>query len=215
LSIVALGAAVGVALGLEGVSEEHSTEAFAAAARAWGEPPIVDCRTRLQVQGRRRVDRGTRRISTVAGPLAFFGAKRRANARRGRLEPRPGRLKQLKVSVLLKAGRTVTVSLLAPPGRNAELWFGLDQAPHETGGQSVELRSCPIRSPGTGRRRGGYVFFPAAFKIDGPMCLRVTVEVEGRPAPISRRVAFGRHTCEPIVGTRSERTFAPTCAPPS
>ena len=196
LPVLALGLAVGVAVGVEGLVSERSNEAFAAAARAWGEPPIVDCRTRLQVTGRRTMDRATRRTSTAAGPLVLFGARRWGNVRREMLEPRPGRLKAIKVPLLLKAGRTVTLSVLSPVGRYAEVRVGLDENPYETGGQSVELRSCPIRPPATGRRRGGYVFFPAGFRIDGPMCLRITVEVEGRPAPVSRRIAFGRDTCE-------------------
>jgi hypothetical protein len=196
LSILALGLAVGVAIGVEGATLDRSTEAFASAARGSAEPPIVDCHTRLQVPGRRTVNRAAPRISIVAGPLVFSGVRRWGNVRRRMLDPRPGRLKAIKVPLLLKAGETVILNVLSPVGRYAETRVGLDEEPYETGGQGVELRSCPIRPPGAGRRRGGYLFFPAEFRIDGPMCLRITVGVEGRPAPISRRIAFGRDVCE-------------------
>jgi hypothetical protein len=203
LSVLALGLAVGVGIGMEGELSDRSTRAFAAVARAGTEPPIVDCRTRIQVQGRRGLDRATRRISKVAGPLVLLGVKHRGDVRRRWFEPGAGRFRSIKVPLLLKAGQTVTVSLLSPVGRYAEIVVGLGQPPHETGGQNVELRSCPVRRRGTGRRRGGYLFFPARFTVDGPMCLRITVQVEGRTAPISRRIAFGGHTCEPVSVTRS------------
>lgn len=164
-------------------------------------PPVVDCESRDQIIPARhrpgRVPRRTRKRSIAAGPVLFSGARQWRGVRVKR--PRRG-LRPAKIPFLVEANRTVRVSVKPPAGRRAVIAVGRSEGPppHVARGRSVELRSCPPSATVAGRRVGKRTPFTAGFRIDGPMCLRVRVDVEGREAAIARRIAFGnRPRCTP------------------
>ena len=56
---------------------------------------------------------------------------------------------------------------------------------------AVRIEPCPA-----GFKGKRWTVFLAGFKVKSPMCLRVSVQVEGAPAPIGpRKVAIGKHSC--------------------
>lgn len=159
------------------------------------EPPVVDCESRSQVVPGRGNRFAPRRTSMFAGPVAFSGAKRLRHQPRRYFRPsRPDRVVPVKVPIEVKARREVIVSL--PPAEDeAVIEVGLDRAPYTVRGHSVELHPCPPDAEVAGRRVGRRTPFLGGFRIAGPGCLRVVVEVIGRSREITRRIAFGRRTC--------------------
>ena len=156
--------------------------------------PIVDCQSRSQIIPSRhpgRIPRSARKVSMFAGPVMFLGAKQWGNEP---VEPRPGRLQPVKVPIVVEAGHAVTVSVSPPAERRAVVEVGRDHGP-AVGGRSVELRPCPPSATVANRRVGPRTSFLGGFRLDGPMCLDVHVEVEGQTEPIARRIGFGRRTC--------------------
>lgn len=178
------------------------------------DPPVVDCESRTQIIPSRRrpghIPRSVRRRSVIAGPVLFSGAKawgdRRSKLSRA-IKPRRklgGRLQPAKIPILVKARRTVTVSALPPPGRRALVAVGnAEGRPLVVRGETVELRACPRRAKVAGRRVGRRTPFTGGFRLDGRMCLRVEVRVEGRQKPIRRRIRFGpRARCRRALAGR-------------
>jgi hypothetical protein len=194
-----LAAALLITLGVARVAGAGTATSATASSKGLAEIPLVTCKTRQQVYSRhplRRISRSVRRVSTFAGPLMFLGTKYWADARRRLLRPDPGELKTAKTPIYLKRETSVTVSVLPPDGHVAEVAVGLDQAPYEVSAPSVKLRSCRRGARVDGHRIGKWTMFPAGFKLDGPMCLPVTVQVEGEAKLIERQLAFGRGTCD-------------------
>jgi hypothetical protein len=157
--------------------------------------PIVDCDSRIQVIPSRRhpgrIPRSLRKSSVFAGPVVFIGAKQEEET----VDPGAKRFRPVKAPMLVEAGHTVTVTVSPPTGRRAVVEVGRDRRPHAVRGPSVELRACARRAKVAGRRVGRRTFFVGGFRLDGPMCLVLTVAVEGTSEPITRRVAFGKGEC--------------------
>jgi hypothetical protein len=170
------------------------------AARARGgestDPPIVDCDSRIQVIPSRRhpgrIPRSLRKSSVFAGPVVFVSAKQFEGEA---IDPGDKRLRPVKVPVLVAAGHAVTVGVSPPTGRRAVVEVGLDRRPYAVRTPSVELRACSRRAKVAGRRVGRRTPFLGGFRLDGPMCLALTVAVEGTSEPITRNVAFGEGAC--------------------
>jgi hypothetical protein len=189
--------AVGAAMGLVAVGSS-AVDATSPAATGPGQaaPPIVDCDSRIQVIPSRRhpgrIPGSIRRASVFAGPVVFIGARQ---LEREAIDPHRRRLQPVKVPMLVGAGHAVTVSVSPPTGSRAVIEVGLDRRPFAVRNPSVELRPCARRAKVAGRRVGRRTTFLGGFRIDGPMCLALTVEVEGTSEPITRSVAFGRGAC--------------------
>jgi hypothetical protein len=170
------------------------------AARARGgesaDPPIVDCDSRIQVIPSRRhpgrIPRSLRKSSVFAGPVVFVSAKQFEGEA---IDPGDKRLRPVKVPMLVGAGHTVTVAVSAPTGRRAVVEVGLDRRPYAVRTPSVELRPCSRRAKVAGRRVGRRTPFLGGLRLDGPMCLALTVAVEDTSEPITRNVAFGENAC--------------------
>jgi hypothetical protein len=159
-------------------------------------PPIVDCDSRIQVIPSRRhpgrIPRSLRKSSVFAGPVVFVSAKQFEGEA---IDPGDKRLRPVKVPMLVGAGHTVTVAVSAPTGRRAVVEIGLDRRPYAVRVPSVELRPCSRRAKVAGRRVGRRTPFLGGFRLDGPMCLALTVAVAGTSEPIMRSVAFGKGAC--------------------
>jgi hypothetical protein len=111
------------------------------------------------------------------------------------IDPGSKLLRPVKVPMLVAAGHTVTLELSAPTGRRAVVEVGLDRRPFAVRVPSVELRPCSRRAKVAGRRVGRRTPFLGGFRLDGPMCLVLTVSVEGTSEAITRNVAFGKGAC--------------------
>jgi hypothetical protein len=157
--------------------------------------PIVDCDSRVQVIPSRRhpgrIPRRLRKSSVFAGPVVFLSAKQLEGEA---LEPGDNRLRPVKAPMLVEAGHKVIVTVSPPTGRRAVVVVGRDRRPYVRA-PSVELRACSRRAKVAGRRVGRRTFFVGGFRLDGPMCLVLTVVVEGTSEPIRRSVAFGKGEC--------------------
>lgn len=221
LRLATVGAALlvagGIVVGLVGGGAASDVAVRTASADVT-DPPVVDCKSRDQIIPPRRrpghVPRSVRRRSVIAGPVLFSGAKawgdRGSNLSRV-IKPRRtlgGWLQSAKIPILVKARRTVTVSALPPPGRRALVAVGNAKGrPPVVRGESVELRACPRRAKVAGRRVGRRTPFTGGFRLDGRMCLRVEVRVEGRENPIRRRIRFGpRSRCRRAGAQGSPRS---------
>ena len=158
--------------------------------------PIVDCDSRIQVIPSRRhpgrIPRRLRKSSVFAGPVVFVSAKQFEGEA---IEPGSKLLRPVKVPMLVAAGHAVTVAVSPPTGRYAVLEVGLDSRRQSVRGPSVELRPCSRRTKVASQRVGRRTPFLGGFRLDGPMCLVLTVAVEGRSEPITRTVAFGKGAC--------------------
>jgi hypothetical protein len=158
--------------------------------------PIVDCDSRIQVIPSRRhpgrIPRSLRKSSVFAGPVVFVSAMQFEGEA---IDPGSKLLRPVKIPMLVAAGHAVTVAVLPPTGRRAVLEVGLDRRPHAVRGPSVELRPCSRRAKVAGRRVGRRTPFLGGFRLDGPMCLVLTVTVEDASEPITRSVAFGKGAC--------------------
>lgn len=164
--------------------------------------PIVDCESRLAIIPPRNptgsIDPRVRRVSVLAEPVLFAGAKRWRKAPRKLFTPkRPGGLPGAKIPIYVRANREVTVTALPPAGHRALLSVALDRG--HARGASVTLRSCPedaevVGLGGVGRPVGPWTDYRAGFKVDAPMCVGIEVEADGTTGPITRSIAFGRKT---------------------
>jgi hypothetical protein len=182
-----------IAVGIAGCGDDGGDAAHVPSTGAAG-APIVDCKSRSQVIPSRHPGSrpgSVRNVSAFAGPVMFIGAKQWEN---DSFKPRPGGLQPVKVPIQVEAAHTVTVSVSPPAGRRAIVEVGRDHGP-AVGGRTVELRACPPSATVANRRVGPRTPFLAGFRLDGPMCLDVHVDVAGRARPIARRIKFGKRTC--------------------
>jgi hypothetical protein len=158
--------------------------------------PVVDCDSRIQVIPSRRhpgrIPRRLRKSSVFAGPVVFVSSKQMEGEA---IESGSKLLRPVKVPMLVAAGHAVTVAVSPPTGRRAVLEVGLDRRPDAVREPSVELRPCSRRAKVAGRRVGRRTPFLGGFRLDGPMCLVLTVAVEGGSEPITRTVVFGKGAC--------------------
>jgi hypothetical protein len=168
-----------------------------AAAHSVEEPPVVDCESRVQVISEADDPSWLRRKSVFAGPVVFVGAKTYRNDRRRSFRPSPGvEHRAVKVRIAVDAERVVTLQLSGRTRRHAVIEIALDQRPYRVRGPRVELRACPADATVEGRRVGRRTdFVSGGFRLDGPRCVKLALEIEGRAEPLTRRIAFGRGTC--------------------
>jgi hypothetical protein len=161
------------------------------------EPPVVDCESRVQVIPEADDPSWLRRKSVFAGPVVFVGAKGYRNDRHRPFRPSPGvEHRAVKVRIAVDAERVVTLELAGRTRRHAVIEIGLDRRPYRVRGPRVELRACPANATVAGRRVGRRTDFVAGgFRLDGPRCVKLAIEIEGRAEPLTRRIAFGRGTC--------------------
>lgn len=165
-------------------------------ARTTGAPPVasIGCQSRSQVIPSRRppdqMSEQVRAVSLVAGPVIFSGAKQWEED--SWIKRRGEGLQPTKVPMVVESEQTVVVNVSPPPGRRAFIEVGLDQAPYEARGTSVELRACSPSATVAGRRVGPRTPFLGGFRLDGPMCLDVEVQVQGQDQPLTRTIAFGK-----------------------
>ncbi len=169
--------------GLAALAAAISTSSAAPAASE--APRVVDCQTRLQVIPRNDHPplRGPGYVA--AGPVTFTAWFTDVPA---------GQLKRIKAPIFVDAGQQVTISLSDASARRAEIRIGLDQG-GEVRGPSVGLSPCPPDATVAGRRVGRYTPFLGGFKVDGPMCMRVTVVVDGTGESFQRRLPVSRNGC--------------------
>jgi hypothetical protein len=164
------------------------------------EPPVVDCESRIQVIPSRE-DRflppSLRRKSVFAGPVAFVAVKGYRKDPHRPFRPSPGvEHRAVKVRIAVDAKRVVTLELSRRTRRHAVIEIGLDQRPYRVRDPAVELRACPADATVAGRRVGRRTdFVGGGFRLDGPRCVKLAIEIEGRAEPLTRRLAFGRGTC--------------------
>ena len=169
-------------------------------ARSVEEPPVVDCESRVQVipsRDDRVLPPSLRRKSVFAGPVVFYGAKGyRDDPHRPFRPSRHEERRAVKVRIGVEAEHVVTLKLSGRTRRHAMIEIGLDRRPYRVRGPSVELRACPANATVAGRRVGRRTSFVAGgFRLDGPRCVRLAIEIEGRAKTLTRRIAFGRRTC--------------------
>jgi hypothetical protein len=169
-------------------------------ARSVEEPPVVDCESRIQVipsRDDRVLSPTLRRKSVFAGPVVFVGAKGYRNDPHRPFRPsRREERRAVKVRIGVEAEHVVTLELSRRTRRHAVIEIGLDRRPYRVRGPSVELRACPANATVAGRRVGRRTSFVAGgFRLDGPRCVRLAIEIEGRAKTLTRRIAFGRRTC--------------------
>jgi len=192
--------AVSVGAGLAAVAFASNADRVSAASSLGGDEattPIVDCESRLAIIPPRNpsesIDPRVRRVSVLAGPVLFLGAKTFRDAPRKRFKPeRPGGLSPAKTPIYLRADREVTVTVSPPEGHRARLSVGLDRG--SARGTSVTLRSCPEDAEVEGRPVGPWTDYRAGFRVDAPMCVGIDVQVEGATEPVGKSIAFGRRT---------------------
>lgn len=156
------------------------------------DPAAVDCETRLQLLPGRDPLRLHGPDYLDAGPVTFTAWARRAAPRH--VTPPPGRRKRVKAPIFVHAGPAVTISLSAGSAERAEFEVGVDQGPYARG-PAVRLTPCRRDATVGDRRVGPITAFIGGYRIDGPMCMRLEVAVDGRTDPIERRLAFGRGSC--------------------
>jgi hypothetical protein len=160
------------------------------------DPPIADCEATLGkvVREDPTIDSHARKVSLLAGPMLFLGAKQWRKEPRKLFKPnRRGGLRGAKVPIYLEADREVQVTVLPPEGHRALFDVGLQQPPYHARGASVIVRSCPGEEV-PGRPFGPWTWMPAGFKVDAPMCLGIEVTVAGAHEPITKSIALGRRT---------------------
>jgi hypothetical protein len=153
------------------------------------ETAVVDCDSRVQVipSGRSsgRIPESARRRSVVAGSVVFIGAKRWGDL------PREARLPtRVKPPILVKAGPAVTITLSPESRSDAAFMVGRARKPFDIRGLSIELRPCPPEAMVANRRVGRRTPFLAGFKLRRPTCVRLDVEIDGDPEPITRQIPF-------------------------
>jgi hypothetical protein len=161
---------------------------------------VVDCGSRVQVlpsRDDRSLSPSLRRKSVFAGPVVFVGAKTYRNDPRRDFQPsRRVEHRAQKVRIAVDAERVVTLKLAGRTRRHAVIEIALGRRPYRVRGPRVELRACPADATVAGRRVGRRTDFVAGgFRLDGPRCVKLAIEVEGRAEPLTRRIAFGRGTC--------------------
>ena len=157
------------------------------------DPPTVDCQSRGQTIGG-SPPAGPSDI--VAGPLIVRGGKIWGDEPRSELEPRrPGERVPVKTPFVVKAGHPATLALSAHDRTRGRIMVGLDQAPYDLRGPEVRFDPCPPDATVAGVPVGPRTVFVGGFRIDGPLCLHLTVAPDGSSRTIHRRIAFGRGTC--------------------
>ena len=129
-----------------------------------------------------------RRESVSAGPVAFLGAKTYDDHPDS---SRPGIRIPVKTPILVKAGPAVTVTLSADSQREALITVGRDRKPYNVRAPSIELEPCPPDATVAGRPVGRRTPFPGGFKLHGPTCVTLTVEVAGQVDAHTRQIGFG------------------------
>jgi hypothetical protein len=97
----------------------------------------------------------------------------------------------VKSPYFIEAGGAPATVMLAEQHRGRALVdVGLDSGGLARG---MAVRIEPCRAGFKGKR---WTVFLAGFKVKSPMCLRVSVQVDGEPTPVGpRKVAIGKHSC--------------------
>ena len=149
--------------------------------------PDVDCASRIQVSG----DSSPGPKSVAVGPVVFNGLKMWKTAPRAWFRQQGDRWGAVKFPFFVEAGGAPVTATLAEQHRGLALVdVGLD-AGGAAKGMAVRIEPCPA-----GHKGKRWTVFLAGFKVKAPTCLRVSVQVEGEPAPIGpRKVAIGKHSC--------------------
>ncbi len=176
--MLALGPAAILAAGLGGGTSAAQTEPI----------PVVDCETRIQVSG----NHSPSPKSITVGPVVFNGLKIWKTMPREGFRPRGApRWSGVKSPYFIEAGGAPATVMIAEEQRGrARVSVGQD-AGGAANGTAVQIEPCPA-----GYQGKRWTVFLAGFQVKGPMCLRVSVQVEGSPAPIGpRKVAIGKHSC--------------------
>ena len=161
-----------------------------------GQPPTaptVDCESRSQTIGGSPPARPS---DVVAGPLILRGGRIWAEQPRSDFEPqRPGGRVPVKLPFIVKAGRPATLAISAGDRSRGQIMVGLDRAPRGLRGPEVRFVPCAPDATVAGVPVGPRTVFVGGFRIDGPLCLHLTVVPDGSSRSIDRRIAFGRGTC--------------------
>jgi hypothetical protein len=177
-SMLAVGAAAAMVSGIGDGTSAAQTEPI----------PVVDCDTRIQVAG----NSSPQSKSIAIGPVVFNGLNLYRKMSRAAFRPRgSSQWGAVKSPYFIEAGgASATVTLAEQHRGRALVDVGLD-AGGSAQGMAVRIEPCPAGFKG---RR--WTVFLAGFKVKGPMCLRVSVQVEGEPAPAGpRKVAVGKRSC--------------------
>lgn len=183
---------VGLALAACGGSDGATTASPTPTAAEPDEPVAVDCDSRIQLIPSRHhrgpIPESARRTSVVAGTVVFIDAKRYADYPRA---SKPGIRIRTKVPISVESGPAVTITLSTESQNDALITVGQAQEPNEVRGHSVTLRPCPPGAMVAGRRVGRRTPFAAGFRLHGPTCVYLEVEIDGEPGPIARQIPFG------------------------
>jgi hypothetical protein len=162
--------------------QKEATDGAASPGAAPATTISVDCATRIQVAGR----------SGPPGPrdMVIAGVTFSALKLRAREKPATFRTQRwVPVKAAFGVPATVEVATVAISPRDrpgARLMIGFEAPPHEVDADIVELRPCP----GPAARRTGFL---GGFRVRGPRCVKVRVDTPTTSA--TKRVAFGRGTC--------------------
>ncbi len=160
--------------------------------------PTVDCESRSQTIGG-SPPAGPSDI--VAGPLILRGGKIWADQPASDLEPQhPGGRVAVKMPFIVRAGHPAALAISAGDRRHGLIMVGLDRGTRGLRGPAVHFEPCRPGATVADVPVGPRTVFVGGFRIDGPMCMHVTVVPDGSSRAIERRIAFGRGTCRVARG---------------
>jgi hypothetical protein len=171
------------------VAELLGASAVAVALGAPPPPPVLDCGDRITgavviVGGvSRPYEFVARKGDTIAGPLAFSGARDYGRTQAA-WDDMVRRDQWLKTIAMLKSGRRVTVEIPA----EQRAWMKLEYA-HGTTDPVHVVRMEACRRPGRTPWSGGFTIDYATAPEQG-RCAEIIIRVDGRPKPLRRRL-FG------------------------
>jgi hypothetical protein len=161
-----------------------SRNSAAAETRAAAHVPVAGCESLVEQESAR-----LERSDLVVGPVAILGARSHARAPRYEFTPRHGRHVIRKLPVLVQPGTRFVLSVDRRDRRDARLVYReKTRGARRVSEADPALRfgSCFDDSP-TG--------WPGGFIVAGPRCVRIELDIKGRPGPVRRKIAFGRGTC--------------------
>jgi hypothetical protein len=172
-------------------------------------PPRADLVRSCSTHVEGKLPLGWRRDAVIAGPVAFYPARRYASAP----SPDPGaRFVDQKTLVIVRAGATVTVSVASRDQHRASLdyGFGLERRKRRPpvklsdGARTVRFLACSrnARPFSPGHRLDRETQFNGGIVTVWRTCLALDVFENGRERPIRAVISAGAGRCPP------ERTAA-------
>jgi len=168
-------------------------EIASAGTPAEGEPPGVDCGSRIQLTGGTapQPSREDLRLGALyVSGLREFGRTEPPS----RFEPEPGeRYAFVKTAPVVDAGPAVTYSVGRADRRAMEIQVARFSTPHARG-DAVRLEPCDPDHQVNGRPVGPRTPFVGGVMVTGPGCYTLRARPEGGE-PVTRRVKLGVKNC--------------------